>query len=144
MAQWLERYRGILFVILIAAVIAGLVLFQLLRPKPAPIILTTPTPLSSPEIAPTSHPLRVYVSEPVTVRKMLAFAPPHWQAPAFPLQGFDSFHLGPWYQPHPVKLLGLDLAFPEQSIQVVNMIPQLVRCLLCRQKLVHCFTLSSH
>lgn len=62
MAQWLERYRGIVFVALIAAVIAGLVLFQILRPKPSPIILKPPTPLPSPEVTPTPRPLRVYVS----------------------------------------------------------------------------------
>jgi competence protein ComEA len=75
MAQWLERYRGIVFVALIAAVIAGLVLFQNLRPKPSPIILSTPTPPPSPEATPTPRPLRVYVSGAVHSPDVYPLAP---------------------------------------------------------------------
>jgi competence protein ComEA len=60
--QWLDRYRGILFFGLIVVALAAVVLFQLLRPSTQPIILSTSTPLPSPEATPTARPLRVYVS----------------------------------------------------------------------------------
>ncbi len=62
MDQWLDRYRGILFFGLIVVALAAVVLFQLLRPSSQPIILSTSTPLPSPEATPTARPLRVYVS----------------------------------------------------------------------------------
>jgi competence protein ComEA len=62
MEQWLERYRSVLFVILVVLVLAAVVLFQLLRPVAQPFILNTPTPPPSPEATPTPRPLRVYVS----------------------------------------------------------------------------------
>ena len=62
MDQWLQRYRGILFFGLIVAVLAAVVLFQILRPSSQPIILSTSTPFPSPEATPTARPLRVYVS----------------------------------------------------------------------------------
>ena len=62
MEKWWERYRWILFTILIAAPITVLLLYQLLRPEPAPIQLSTPTPQPSPYPTPTPGPLRVYVS----------------------------------------------------------------------------------
>jgi competence protein ComEA len=62
MEQWLERYRGILFITLVVLLLAAVVLFQLLRPTAQPMILTTATPPPSSETAPTAHPLRVYVS----------------------------------------------------------------------------------
>jgi competence protein ComEA len=60
--QWPERYRGILFFGLIVLALAALVLFQVLRPSSQPIILSTSTPLPTPDATPTPHPLRVYVS----------------------------------------------------------------------------------
>jgi len=60
--SWLERYRGVLFFGLILVAIIALLLFQALRPRPQPILLTTSTPPPSPEATPTSRPLRVYVS----------------------------------------------------------------------------------
>jgi len=62
MKGWLERYRGVLFFILFALVLAGVVLLQIRRPEPQPIILSTPTPLPPPEATATPRPLRVYVS----------------------------------------------------------------------------------
>ncbi|MGD9046750.1 MAG: ComEA family DNA-binding protein [Anaerolineae bacterium] len=62
MDQWPERYRGILFFGLIVLALAALVLFQVLRPSSQPIILSTSTPLPTPDATPTPHPLRVYVS----------------------------------------------------------------------------------
>jgi competence protein ComEA len=62
MRDWFERYRGVLFFSVIVLAIAGVVLFQILRPDPPPIILSTPTPFPSPQAAPTPRPLRVYVS----------------------------------------------------------------------------------
>jgi competence protein ComEA len=60
--EWWERHRRILLLVLIIAAVTGLVLFQVLRPQPAPIILSTATPLPSPEATLTPRPLRVYVS----------------------------------------------------------------------------------
>ena len=62
MAQWLERYRGILVLILIAIILVGLVLFLGLRPSTAPPILSVLTPAPSPEPTFTPMPIRIYVS----------------------------------------------------------------------------------
>jgi competence protein ComEA len=62
MEQWLDRYRGLLFFILVALALAGLILFQLLRPEPPGVVLTSSPPLPSPQATSTPHPLRVYVS----------------------------------------------------------------------------------
>lgn len=62
MQQWLERYRGFLLVGLVAAILGGVILFQVRRSSPQPILLSTATPLPSPEATPTPRPLRVYVS----------------------------------------------------------------------------------
>lgn len=62
MEQWLERYRVILFFVVIAFAIAGVVLIQVLQPRPEPIHLTTSTPPATPAATPTPRPLRVYVS----------------------------------------------------------------------------------
>jgi competence protein ComEA len=66
MEQWLERYRAVLFIILVVLILAAVVLFQLLRPIAQPFVLTTATPLPSPEATATPRPLRVYVSGAVT------------------------------------------------------------------------------
>jgi competence protein ComEA len=62
MEQWLERYRVILFLALIALAIGGVVLIQVLQPRPEPIRLTTSTPPPTPAATLTPRPLRVYVS----------------------------------------------------------------------------------
>ena len=62
MEEWLERYRVILFVILLALIIAGVILVQVRRPKPEPIKLSTAAPIPTSEATPTPRPLRVYVS----------------------------------------------------------------------------------
>jgi competence protein ComEA len=62
MGHWLERYRGILFFVVVILALAGVVFVQVLKPKPAPIFLTTSTPSPLPEATPTPCPLRVYVS----------------------------------------------------------------------------------
>jgi competence protein ComEA len=59
---WLERYRGILVFGLIVAALAAVALFQMLRPSSQSILLSTATPLPSPEATSTPRPLRVYVS----------------------------------------------------------------------------------
>lgn len=58
----MDRYRGIVFFIIIVLAIAGIILFQVLRPDPAPIKMVAPTPLPTPAATPTPSPLRVYVS----------------------------------------------------------------------------------
>ncbi len=62
MEGWLKPNRGAIFFGLIILTIVGVVLFQLRRPAPAPIILQTPTPSPLPSATPTPKPLRVYIS----------------------------------------------------------------------------------
>lgn len=62
MEPWLERYKGIVFFILVILALAAVVLIQVLRPSPQPIELRSATPLSVPEATTTPRPLRVYVS----------------------------------------------------------------------------------
>jgi len=61
---WWQRYRGWLLFVIVLIALAGVVLFQALRPRPEPIRLAplaSPS-LPSPEPSPTASPLRVYVS----------------------------------------------------------------------------------
>ena len=58
----MEKYRGILLLASVFVAVMGLVFLQLLRREPAPIILSTATSRPSPEVTPTPHPFRVYVS----------------------------------------------------------------------------------
>jgi competence protein ComEA len=62
--EWLERNRIYIFLFLIAATAIGLASFWVRRPKPAPILITTPLPTFSPTpvSTPTVAPLRVYVT----------------------------------------------------------------------------------
>jgi competence protein ComEA len=62
MEQWLERYRGILFFILVAVALVGIILFQVLRPQPQAAILLSPSPTPFPEATPTPRPIQVYIS----------------------------------------------------------------------------------
>lgn len=62
MKEWIQRYRAILFVLLIVALLAGLVLMQLVRLPAPPPLLGGFTPAPSPGPSPTPRPLRVYVS----------------------------------------------------------------------------------
>jgi competence protein ComEA len=73
--QWLERYRGILFFALIGLAIAGVVVFQVLRPESQAITLSTPTALPVPEATVTPRPLRVYISGAVQQPDVYALAP---------------------------------------------------------------------
>jgi competence protein ComEA len=75
MEQWVQQYRGLLFVTLILLVLAGLVFFQTHRPEPDPILLSTATPLPSPEASPTARPMRVYVSGAVKQPDVYALPP---------------------------------------------------------------------
>ena len=61
MRQLVASYRGVLFFILMAAILTAIVLLQSLRPAASPIILITPTSFASDATA-TPRPLRVYVS----------------------------------------------------------------------------------
>jgi competence protein ComEA len=55
-----EWHRGLLFFLLMLAILAAIVFLQ--APRPQDIILPTLTPQPSPEATPTPSPLRVYVS----------------------------------------------------------------------------------
>ena len=55
-----EWHRGLLFFLLMLAVLAAIVFLQ--APRPQDIVLPTVTPLPSPQPTSTPQPLRVYVS----------------------------------------------------------------------------------
>jgi len=58
----LERYRGLLFFLLIVAVLAAVVIFQTLSAGPRNPLLESLTPAPSPQATATPSPLQVYVS----------------------------------------------------------------------------------
>jgi competence protein ComEA len=60
-SSW-QRYRGWILFAAVLVALAGIIIFQAMRPRPQPIVLLTPAPLPSPEPTPTPSPLRVYVS----------------------------------------------------------------------------------
>jgi competence protein ComEA len=62
MADWLERYRGYIVIVLVSLIVLGGMFFFLRRPKPEPILILTPEPTATPLPTPTPRPLRVYVS----------------------------------------------------------------------------------
>jgi competence protein ComEA len=62
MADWLERYRGYIVIVLLGLIVLGGMFFFLRRPKPEPIFILTPEPTATPLLTPTPRPLRVYVS----------------------------------------------------------------------------------
>ena len=62
MGQWLTRYKWLVFLGIVALVLVALLLFQLRRPEPQPMRLSTAIPLPSQVTTPTPHVLRVYVS----------------------------------------------------------------------------------
>lgn len=57
-----KRFRGWLLFAAIVVALAGVILFQSLRPRPEPILLSPQPPHPSPEATVTPSPLRVYVS----------------------------------------------------------------------------------
>jgi competence protein ComEA len=62
MADWLERYRGYILIVLLNLVVLGGMFFFLRRPEPEPISILTPEPTATPLPTPTPRPLCVYVS----------------------------------------------------------------------------------
>jgi len=62
MADWLERYRGYILIVLLNLVVLGGMFFFLRRPEPGPISIQTPEPTATPLPTPTPRPLCVYVS----------------------------------------------------------------------------------
>jgi len=62
MADWLERYRGYILIVLLNLVVLGGMFFFLRRPEPKPIFILTPEPTATPLPTPTPRPLCVYVS----------------------------------------------------------------------------------
>ncbi len=62
MADWLERYRGYIVIVLLNLVVLGGMFFLWRRPEPEPISILTPEPTATPLPTPTPRPLRVYVS----------------------------------------------------------------------------------
>jgi competence protein ComEA len=72
---WLERYRGPLFFVVVVIALAGVLLFQVFRPAPAPDIMDSLTPAPSPEPTPTARLLRVYVSGAVRKPEVYTLGP---------------------------------------------------------------------
>jgi competence protein ComEA len=69
MAEWLERNRGHVIVLLVNLAVTGGLFFWLQRPVAAPLEITPPQPTSAPVITPSAQPplgtatlLRVYVT----------------------------------------------------------------------------------
>ena len=62
MADWLERYRGYILIVLLNLIVLGGMFFFLRRPQPEPIFILTPEPTATPLPTPTPRPLCVYVS----------------------------------------------------------------------------------
>ena len=62
MEQWLARYRWIIFLGIVGLVLTAVILIQVLRPSPQPILLSTATPQPASVATPTPYVLRVYVS----------------------------------------------------------------------------------
>jgi len=60
--SWLERYRGLLFFLLIVAVLAAVVILQTLSTRSRGPLLESLTPAPSTQATVTPSPLRVYVS----------------------------------------------------------------------------------
>lgn len=77
MESWLQRYRGWLLFVTVIVALAGVILFQALRPQPEPIRLATLEPplAASPEPSATASPLRVYVSGAVRQPDVYALPP---------------------------------------------------------------------
>jgi competence protein ComEA len=62
MADWLERYRGYILIVLLNLVVLGGMFFFLRRPEPEPITILPPEPTATQLPSPTPRPLCVYVS----------------------------------------------------------------------------------
>jgi competence protein ComEA len=62
MADWLERYRGYILIVLLNLVILGGMFLFLRRPEPEPIFILTPEPTATPLPTSTPQPLCVYIS----------------------------------------------------------------------------------
>lgn len=62
MEQWLARYRWIIFLGIVGLVLTAVILIQMLRPSPQPILLSTSTPQSEQVATATPYMIRVYVS----------------------------------------------------------------------------------
>jgi competence protein ComEA len=60
--QWLARYRWLLFLGITALALTAVILIQVLRPSPQPIILSTATPMPAQMATPTPYTLHVYVT----------------------------------------------------------------------------------
>lgn len=59
---WLERFPAVLGFFLVAVIVAGVVLVQVLASNPSPSLIPTPTLPPSPGPTATAEPIRVYVS----------------------------------------------------------------------------------
>ncbi|HNS50481.1 MAG TPA: ComEA family DNA-binding protein [Anaerolineae bacterium] len=60
--SWTQRYRGLLFMLLVVLVLASVVILQTLPADPRRPVLEALTPAPSPQATLTPSPLRVYVS----------------------------------------------------------------------------------
>lgn len=62
MEQGLGRYRWLLFLAIVGLVLTAVILIQVRRPAPQPMILSTATPQPTQMATPTPYTVRVYVS----------------------------------------------------------------------------------
>jgi len=75
MRTWIEQHRWIVFLAVVAVVLAAVIALQWRRPEPQPILLNTSTPTALPEPTPTPCPVRVYVSGAVQRPDVYTLAP---------------------------------------------------------------------
>jgi competence protein ComEA len=60
--QWLARYKWLLFLGIAAVALTAVILIQVLKPSPQPVILSTATPTPAQMATPTPYMLHVYVT----------------------------------------------------------------------------------
>lgn len=60
--EWLGRHTAVLALFVVAAILVGVILVQVLAKEPPPSLVPTPTLLPSPGPTATPEPIRVYVS----------------------------------------------------------------------------------
>jgi competence protein ComEA len=73
--EWLDKYRWFILLAVVLVVGGGFLLIQMRRPEPPPLILSTATPVPTPEATPTPRPARVYVSGAVENPDVYTLAP---------------------------------------------------------------------
>ena len=80
MNEWLQQYRGYIFIVLVCLISIGVIFILVRRPTPEPftiatLVIPTPTPLPTSTPTLTPAPLRVYVSGAVRTPDVYILSP---------------------------------------------------------------------